>query len=111
MGCRRARRPDTGGADVTVFPSRRIDVEELGDLDARPGDYGLVTEQGWWYVVPPRPGFHRAFITKHEVVAHEDGTITVTPSISTVYGNGRRWHGFLRSGVWVELDSSHALGG
>lgn len=34
----------------------------------------------------------------HEVQEHEDGTITVSPSI-LVTGSGHR-HGFLRRGVW-----------
>jgi hypothetical protein len=34
----------------------------------------------------------------HAVIEHEDGTITVSPSI--VMPAGQRWHGFLVRGIW-----------
>ena len=39
-------------------------------------------------------------LEKHSVVEHEDGTITVSPSILVNGGNQYTWHGFLEKGVW-----------
>lgn len=38
-------------------------------------------------------------LANHTVTEHEDGTITVTPSILT-RSAGREWHGYLERGVW-----------
>lgn len=40
----------------------------------------------------------------HTVTEHEDGTITVEPSL--VFSNG--WHGWLRRGVFEMLEAGHA---
>ena len=54
------------------------------------------------------PNGHYGSIVKHTVVVHEDGTITVSPSIllSTSYDGGKTyvtlWHGYLTKGVWRE---------
>lgn len=62
-------------------------------------------ERGWWNCCSPNGRV--GMLTEHEVVEHEDGTITVTPSIlidptdmgsRTLLG----WHGFLERGVWRE---------
>jgi hypothetical protein len=38
-------------------------------------------------------------LSGHEVTEHEDGTISVSPSI--LINDGRsEWHGYLRRGVW-----------
>lgn len=73
------------------------------DSDARtmePGDYMRVTWTGadneWWFR-DPRGEAGR--ITSHTVEEHEDGSITVTPSIAPAPGEDG-WHGFLRRGVW-----------
>lgn len=50
---------------------------------------------GQWWVYLPRGG--AGALTNHQVVEHEDATITVTPSIRL----GKR-HGFLERGVWRE---------
>ena len=44
-------------------------------------------------------------LTNHEVKEHEDGTITVAPSILIgVRESGKeQWHGFLEHGVWREV--------
>ncbi len=41
-----------------------------------------------------------ANLANHQVQEHDDGTISVTPSILvTISGNGT-WHGYLERGVW-----------
>jgi hypothetical protein len=56
---------------------------------------------GEWLFYIPRCGVGR--LTNHTVVEHEDGTITVSPSILfTGHDEGRKIqrHGFIERGVW-----------
>ena len=42
-----------------------------------------------------------ADLAKHKVTEHDDGTITVSPSILVSGGgDGLQWHGHLINGVW-----------
>jgi len=87
---------------------RRIDAtpETFDDLvlhTAEPGDYWMV--DGNWWAICPCPGRLIANLAKHQVAEHEDGTITVSPSILVNGGvnRGAQWHGFLERGVWREI--------
>ena len=60
-----------------------------------PGDYGKAADGAWW-IRPPHGSMGQ--LTDHEVVEHEDGAITVSPSILLP----DQWHGFLERGVWRE---------
>jgi hypothetical protein len=90
-----------------MVKGRRIDADPSEDKDQypfpklMPGDYGKDLD-GVWHGVPPNflDAFHgTANLEKHKVIEHEDGTITVWPSIliRTYLGE---WHGFLERGVW-----------
>ena len=73
----------------------------------QPGDYGKLSD-GSWYGSPPAAidtdGFPLlANLSKHNVTEHDDGTITVSPSILITSWNGKSWHGFLERGVWREV--------
>jgi hypothetical protein len=57
-----------------------------------------------WWVRPPEWPFAAKLV--HEVVEHDDGTITVSPSILHILGNGNRWHGYLVRGEWKKLPDS-----
>jgi hypothetical protein len=57
-------------------------------------------ESGEWYIHFPTDGLLGG-LANHKVEEHEDGTITVTPSILTTGHNGER-HGYLTKGVWHE---------
>lgn len=60
-------------------------------------------EAGEWLIYLPGAGV--GTLTKHTVEEHEDGTITVSPSILLTghnAGNPTTRHGFLRRGVWEE---------
>lgn len=50
------------------------------------------------------PNGHLANLQKHAVTEHDDGTITVSPSIlvSSPHNEkaGELWHGYLVQGVW-----------
>lgn len=67
-----------------------------------PGEYALI--KGVWYAETPNG--ECANLANHSVIEHEDGTITVSPSIrvSIQYTADRPekelWHGFLERGVW-----------
>lgn len=50
----------------------------------------------WWCITPN--GLY-GNLSAHSVTEHEDGTITVAPSI-LVTGHDRSWHGYLEKGVW-----------
>ena len=78
----------------------RIDADEKGGMRLKDGDYGI-DSCGMWYGKPP--GFKAGYanLSKHKVIEHEDGTITVSPSIA-VRNHIARWHGYLKRGVWRE---------
>lgn len=67
------------------------------------GSYYKVPE-GTWHACTP--GGYPANLAAHTVTEHEDGTITVTPSIKVSLPTMRDaaekelWHGFLERGVW-----------
>lgn len=65
-----------------------------------PGDY-MRDEHGLWMCMAPRGSAGN--LSAHQVVEHEDGTISVSPSIKiTDHRPGHSWHGFLKRGVWRE---------
>jgi len=66
---------------------------------AKPGDYW--NNNGVWYCKPPNftTGYRR--LSKHKVIEHDDGTITVSPSIK-MDNHICSWHGFLEKGIWRE---------
>lgn len=81
---------------------RRVQFFRGWPGNARPGNYCQVPPgidprgNGIWYVVAPDGGCGALLPSKHTVFEHEDGTITVSPSI--VMPN--KWHGFLERGIW-----------
>lgn len=74
-------------------------VEYTGDGPLPPSGAYWVRD-GKWYGVTPN-GLY-AGLGKHDVTEHEDGTITVSPSILT-RGHNREWHGYLERGVWRDV--------
>lgn len=79
----------------------------------QPGDYGRW--EGEWYCRCPYPTPDDDYgprmqgrLGQHDVTEHEDGTITVSPSIlvQTTWGPDRtphEWHGYLERGTWREV--------
>ncbi len=66
--------------------------------ERQPGDYGFVAFPGRpreLWICDPAGQFGRC--RKHEVTEHEDGTVTVSPSIHDAPDG---WHGWLERGVW-----------
>lgn len=71
---------------------------EIGHLVLREREYGK-DSTGIWLCRPP--GQHLGSLKNHDVTEHDDGTITVSPSILITDGE-TTWHGFLERGVWRE---------
>jgi hypothetical protein len=85
---------------------RRIYPDEKGSLALRPGDYGK-DKHGEW--IARTPNGLTGSLKNHEVMEHEDGTITVSPSILVSGGDYPdskdeiTWHGYLEKGMWREV--------
>jgi len=85
---------------------RPLTPEGLYADEEQPGDYGRLKrtlEQVlmhdrmlWWSVKAPDGSGCSLNPNIHHVTEHEDGTITVSPSIIT-----RTWHGWLKRGIWT----------
>ena len=76
-------------------------VGKRRDPDAwplEPGDY-VQRAQGWYAM---SPNGLMANLSGHKVVEHQDGTISVEPSILVSDGQGGSWHGYLIAGCWSE---------
>lgn len=67
-----------------------------GRVPTEPGEYG--DWGGHWWGKPPVRGCPAGMLCDHEVTEHDDGTITVNPSILMP----SRYHGWLRRGEWTE---------
>jgi hypothetical protein len=70
----------------------------------KPGDYQkFVDEDGEvnWFCMAPQGDVGN--LGAHTITEHEDGTITVAPSI-LIYpaADSPGWHGYLEHGVWRE---------
>lgn len=70
--------------------------------DLHPEDYARY--KGRWWVCDPA-GVYYALDARWSVDEHDDGTITVSPSLNHepvhgAHGVSVPWHGWLRAGVW-----------
>lgn len=84
---------------------KRVPDGELTSNPFQPGAYGRVEiggEHRRWIWVCTTPNGHHGNLQAHDVTEHEDGTITVSPSILISGGtdNGELWHGYLEKGFW-----------
>lgn len=74
------------------------------------GEYCFDAADGRWYVCPPDGDVCAISAPPWSITEHEDGTITVSPSIrrfahGALDDAGNRieipeWHGYLERGVW-----------
>jgi hypothetical protein len=66
------------------------------------GEYSKWGEHdGYWYAHCPGEHDLIANLSSHQVIEHEDGTITVSPSILCTDGaGGHSYHGYLERGIW-----------
>lgn len=86
--------------DKGRWTGRRITTDQAEALDFSPGDYGRMRD-GRWLVKSPRGSGHLGDLSMHTVTEHEDGTITVSPSILVTDGRAP-WHGYLERAVLRE---------
>jgi len=71
-----------------------------GPHELEPGDHAKHKGQ-WFGRIPNGDLFLTANMANHSIEEHEDGTISVSPSI--LCDNSKEyWHGFLTRGVWRE---------
>lgn len=87
---------------MNVTAGRRLpDVAagELPDVEDYRGAYWRDAEDTWW-CNPPVNGVGIGRLTLHSITEHDDGTITVSPSILMQRGRLGSWHGYLERGVW-----------
>jgi hypothetical protein len=91
---------------IMVLVGKRIQTNAEGWLPdlTEPGTFGCATHPrikntfgGWWNVCAPDGSVVELNPSKHTVAEHEDGSISVYPSIVT-----KTWHGWLVAGVWSE---------
>jgi hypothetical protein len=83
----------------------RMDVDPECHLppDSKDGDYWK--ENGIWFGWCPNGERNLlCSLVNHTITEHEDGTITVSPSIlcGPVADIIKAWHGYLERGVWRE---------
>jgi hypothetical protein len=70
----------------------------------QPGDYWQEHDGSWVIWIPGTTfiGCIGEPYSRHTITEHEDGTITISPSIlidASVHPT-IRWHGFLERGIW-----------
>lgn len=81
----------------------RVDgIASLWGDDGVDGGFCAVTRDGVSTWMVRTPNGHLGDLAAHDVVEHEDGTITVSPSILVSDGTGELWHGYLERGEWRE---------
>ena len=87
-----------------VTQGRRIADGEMPSYQFPPAGYGRINLDGEWTWMCNTPNGHLGNLRLHDVMEHEDGTITVSPSILVDrVGTGEGWHGYLERGVWREV--------
>lgn len=87
-------------------PGRRVEMGERSFSTLQPGEYGRCRDGKIYGVPPGAPGLI-ANLANHQITEHDDGTITVAPSILVEFPNMQpvsRWHGHLERGVWLAVE-------
>ena len=69
-------------------------------LGLQSGDFVKLHGGKMWGLCAPNGDSGTLCQPPHTITEHDDGTITVSPSIQME--TGQRWHGFLERGVWRE---------
>lgn len=75
---------------------KRVEGKEPHELLS--GEYCRCWGSEWYGRSPD--GTQVANLSGHQITEHEDGTITVSPSILIRGGGEKDWHGWLKRGVW-----------
>ncbi len=80
---------------------RRVECNREGWYKLEPGDYCRQLD-GTYMARVPELCFHTGSLKKHNIIEHEDESITVSPSILHTEPNVGQWHGYLEKGIWRE---------
>lgn len=101
----RRRQPDQyGWFNDKLYPGDyvRVAPTAMADGSPLPSNWAESMKAPYWMCCSPNG--HVANLGNHEVTEHEDGTITVKPSI-VLFGPGGKecWHGMLEKGVYTTL--------
>ena len=91
-------------SEQVITQGRRLPDGPMKLGDFHRGDYKKVLyDDGTmhWYAL--LPSCDLALLDGHSVTEHEDGTITVSPSILMTMGSTQLWHGYLERGAWREV--------
>lgn len=84
-----------------MIQGTRRDLPE-DEYNLEPGEYGKSPDG--WFCRPPGEQHGVGGINKHTITEHDDGTITVSPSILFYDNDGNPgWHGYLTRGMWEEV--------
>lgn len=92
-----------------ITQGRRVMPNEDGWLTREadePATYGRATSPratgriGWWQVAAPDGSVGSLNPAIHTIEEHEDGTITVSPSLDYSKRKAGGWHGWLKRGVF-----------
>jgi len=75
-------------------------INELHGDNGTNGGYCPITIDGKKTWMIRTPNGHAGNLSAHDVTEHEDGSITVSPSILISDNSGELYHGFLRHGIW-----------
>lgn len=85
-----------------LTPGKRVNLPGDDYHLLQAGEY-MKGHHTWWGHCPG-PDDLNCNLSAHQIVEHEDGTITVSPSILCTDGKaGHSWHGYLERGVWREV--------
>lgn len=80
-------------------PGEYVKVQPTAMQDGTPLADWLKNHYPTWLACTPNG--HVGNVSEHAITEHEDGTITVSPSILIRDGEGKElWHGWLERGVW-----------
>ena len=96
----------TQGARVMPNVEGWLEAVEIN----KPATYGRATNpkaangrSGWWQITAPDGCVGSLNPAVHQIEEHEDGTITVSPSLNYSKNKPGGWHGWLRRGVFESV--------
>jgi hypothetical protein len=106
LPARRQQRPagDVGCDRLHEHPAACAGQDHRDQPGLQPGDYQRVTLDGGvaWYAMTPNG--HLANLGNHTITEHDNGTITVAPSILIESAKHLSlWHGWLEHGIWRDV--------
>lgn len=77
----------------------KVEPKAMADGSPLPDDWPWKMHYPYW--IGCSPNGHSCALGAHKIEEHDDGTITVSPSILIHDGKGTQfWHGYLEHGVW-----------